>query len=248
MGVSREFFSNRLLCLKVFIRIITFFSRLPGSHIFNRQRNTTHLNNIMDFDNLPHLVLMKILMYVPIQDRVENVRLVSKWWKSVAEDTLWRERKLAWLGRKSMKTKANDHHSIKKICPSGFGPIRYCFLGDLKSWRVGMVRYWSHIFSLCPNIEEFHMDDDLHIVTEAVTELLNLMNSRGIRLKSFTNREFILDVWPLPLDTLESLAVTGVSDELVVEMLEKATNLKHLELCDIRNWPTFPSGLSLNVI
>ena len=85
------------------------------------------------------------------------------------------------------------------------------------------------------------MDDELSIVDEAVAELLNLMHSRGIKLKSFTSRHLSLNEWPLPLEILESLAVSEVSDELVDKFLDKSTNLKHLELNYYGNWPSFPS-------
>src|SRR5438128_9546945 len=115
----------------------------------------------MDFDNLPHHVLMKIMMYVSIQDRLENVRLVSKRWKSVAEDSLRRERKLTvnlksesdpWM---NMKIKPTDHHSIVEFSFQVFNTG----LGVDEAWLTGMVRYWSHVFSHCPNLEELYMYD-----------------------------------------------------------------------------------------
>src|SRR5436309_4319485 len=87
----------------------------------------------MDFDNLPHHVLIEIMMYVSIQNRLENVRLVSKRWKSVAEDSLRRQRKLTVIlapqsvristpkGSVCMpmevKIKPTDHHSIIQVSP-----------------------------------------------------------------------------------------------------------------------------------
>ena len=139
-----------------------------------------------------------------------------------------------------MKIKSTDHHSIIKLTGSckfhtRRGP-RY------EAWWTGFVRYMSHVFSLCPNLEEFYMDD---VYDERLTELLNLMHSHGIKLKSFTNGMAHLHEWPFPLEILESLAVFIVSDELVVKILDESTNLKHLELNHngYHNWPTFPSGL-----
>src|SRR3989442_3174582 len=103
-----------------------------------------------------------------------------------------------------------------------------------------MVRYWSHVFSLCPNLEEVHFYDE---DDEAVTELLNLMHSHGMKLKSFSYRRTCLNEWPFPLEILESLAVGRVSDKLVIKILDEATSRKHLELGNSDNWPTFPSGL-----
>src|SRR5205814_1914845 len=99
----------------------------------------------------------------------------------------------------------------------------------------GMVRYWSHVFSLCPNLQELYMYDR-RTEDDEVTELLNLMHSHGIKLKSFTYPTASLKEWPFPLEILESLAVGGVSDELVVKILDEATNLKHLQLAYLSFW------------
>ena len=189
----------------------------------------------MDFDNLPHHILLEIMMYVSIQDRIENVRLVSSWWASVAEDSLRRQRKLTWIDHiltiMNMKINPTDHHSVI-IGSCGFRPKSH--FGNDK------VRYWSHILSLCPNIEQLEVHD---CGNESVMELLHLMYSHNIKLKSFTYREIYLTEWPFPLEILESLAVGKVSDKLLIKIMDEATNLKHLELMDCNNWRTFPCGL-----
>src|SRR5260221_14276139 len=99
----------------------------------------------MGFDNLAYHVLMDIMTYVSIQDRLENVRLVSKTWKSVAEDSLRRERKLTGFGFHPMerKIKPTDRHSIIKVCPC---PCRCRSIDRCRAWRNGgMVRYLSHV-------------------------------------------------------------------------------------------------------
>src|SRR2546423_6022163 len=151
----------------------------------------------MDFDNLPHHILIEIMMYVSIQDRLENVRLVSKWWKSVAEDSLRKQRKLTWLERQlitfGFKIKPSDHHSV--IMGS-------CGLRPMSHIGTDMVRYWSHILSLCPHLEQLEIND---CGNESITKLLNLFHSHGINLKSFANRLVYLNEWPFPLENLESL-------------------------------------------
>jgi hypothetical protein len=189
----------------------------------------------MDFNNLPHHILLEIMMYVSIQDRIENVRRVSSWWASVAEDSLRRQRKLTWIDRvliiMNMKINPTDHHSII-IGSCGFHPKSQ--FGNDK------VKYWNHILALCPNIEHLEVHD---CGNERVMELMNLMYSHNIKLKSFTYREIYLNEWPFPLEILESLAVGKVSDNLVTKIMDEATNLKHLELMDCNNWRTFPCGL-----
>ncbi len=189
----------------------------------------------MDFDNLPHHVLIEIMMYVSIQDRLENVRLVSKWWKSVAEASLRRQRKLTWVEHHLMimgiKMKPTDHHSII---------IGSCGLRPMSHIGTDMVRYWSHILSLCPHLEQLEICD---CANEKMTELLNLLHRHNINLKSFSNRIFYLSEWPFPLENLESLAVGKVSDGLAIKILNEATNLKHLDIMNCVNWPTFPAGL-----
>jgi hypothetical protein len=197
---------------------------------------------MMDFDNLPYYVLMQIMMYVSLQDRLENIRLVSKNWKYAAEESLRKQRKLTWIDSESVslmtlkrRIKPTDLHSIITRHPHQYN-TRALF----GVWRVGMVKYWSHVFSLCPNLEELHMYDKYD---KSVTELLNLIQSHGIKLKSFTYRKADLDDWPFPLENLETLAVREVSPNLIVKILQEATNLKHLQLGNSDNWPTFPSGL-----
>src|SRR2546426_3378287 len=70
------------------------------------------------------------------------------------------------------------------------------------------------------------------------------MHNLGIKLKSFSYRKLdYLNEWPFPLEILESLTVGSVSDKLVVKIMDKSTNLKHLELGCCDNWPTFLSRL-----
>jgi len=170
-----------------------------------------------------------------IQDRMENVRRVSKQWKYAAEDSLRMERKLTWLVRQlaiiGMKIKPTDHHSIIIGC---------CGLLPMSPFRPDMVKYWGNILSLCPNLKQLEIYDPCH---ENLTKLVNLLHSHDIKLNLFSYKGISLTEWPFPLENLESLAVGKVSDELVIKFLNEATNLKHLELMKCDNWPTFPAGL-----
>src|SRR5690349_15292238 len=102
----------------------------------------------MNFDNLVYDVLLQIMKYVSIQDRFENISLVSKKWKSVAQDSLRRERKLivnleweSW----PKQIEPTEHHSIINFTFTQFDPGQ--------AWKTGINRYLSHVFFLCPNLE-----------------------------------------------------------------------------------------------